>query len=231
MLHKSLLTFEDNSVTALDYEERSQNSIVGSPLLSSSSTQSPQTLSEEPAPEGDSDDVAVKQSFYNNNNGYFSFRHYDRQGITGASAPSSSSRTGPTFAERCRKSGICELFSACQITQPEEMLNIICKHTEITYSLSELEAPSHSWSDRFDLEEEETENHGGAATFQCLPMENHGAPSIPQYSFGRGKLREHEKDPKRYLYDGFLPVRGLDFDTLPHAERTAIEWREFIENE
>ena len=120
-----------------------------------------------------------------------------------------------------------EIFSICKITQPEETLNIICRNTELIYILSELEAPSHSWSDRFDLEKEEKGKPRRCSRIQRLPIEApyHNTPSR------RGRLPEHEKDLKRYLYEGFLPVRGPDFDTLPHAERTAIEWREFIENE
>ena len=97
-----LLTFNDTSATALSYQERLQNRTVGSALNSLQNNQDPTTLSDEPAPEGESDDEETQQTFYGE---YARQRALNRKAVVGASALGRIRKAVSAFLERCAETG------------------------------------------------------------------------------------------------------------------------------
>ena len=127
---RSLLTFDDNSATALDLKDEENNTIVEflSSLHPGDQEQALPTM--EPASKGESDEEEYKEEFENKGTSYCNVRCFDRQSITGAAPPKDPSLRHLARAKKSDHSGIQEIMSIATFTQTDHILDILARTHE-----------------------------------------------------------------------------------------------------
>ena len=87
---------------------------------------------------------------------------------------------------------------------PQEILNLLHRESHSGH----LQDTDHHWSERANLENEEKGNQGSTALHTAYTVHKREITSYNNTSFGRGKLKDDEKNMNVFAVKGVLPPMG-----------------------